>query len=114
MMDRLLKEQTTLLAASFLFTALTATGAAAGGQQICQQELQQTIRSLDTGALTISKISISDVIKTHRSGNHTVGAEAWVSFNECTGNLVIRTNTSCAVRSIYTRGSCQIQGVDHY
>lgn len=42
------------------------------------------------------------------------GYEGWVSFKNCTGNLVIMMNKTCSIINVYTTNKCLIDGVKNY
>jgi hypothetical protein len=42
------------------------------------------------------------------------GYEGWVSFNNCSGNLVIMMNKECRVKQVFTLNDCKIEGVKSY
>lgn len=80
----------------------------------CTSAIEEQVGKLVKDAAAITEI---DFMPTYGPGDEDTiveGYEGWVSFSNCEGNLVIKTDRQCRVNQVYTRYKCQIEGVPNY
>ncbi len=83
-------------------------------QNRCDAEIEKVIDRYDLGNKTINKKFFT---RNHSFGSREGGSssyDVWISFKECSGNLVIRLGRSCQFETAYTKGECTIKGLKNY
>jgi len=76
----------------------------------CAESLKEHFSARDLDSTDVREVTISDVKKA-ASIDHV---QARVRFNSCQGSLYIDLKESCTVEKEYTRGDCEIDGVDSF
>lgn len=59
--------------------------------------------------LLMEKVNIADDF-----GPEIFGVDVWVRLNSCSGWLVLNLSKGCFLRQAYTRGDCEVEGLDRY
>lgn len=80
----------------------------------CDAEIEKAISRFDLENKTIHEKYIT---RGHNFGSREGGSSSfdiWISFKECSGNLVIRLGRSCQFERAYTKGECAIKGLKNY
>ncbi|MFC4273288.1 hypothetical protein GQF03_08860 [Sneathiella chungangensis] len=98
-----------LLMAVMTATALLPTAAFADR---CEAQFDAVMAQL-----AIPKERIKDAFSVNvytRQGSGLERVERWVSFNDCKGNLVIKTDHICRPMDNYTTYECRVPGVRNY
>lgn len=57
----------------------------------------------------MEKVNIADDF-----GPEIFGVDAWVRLNSCSGWLVLNLSKGCFLLQAYTRGDCEVEGLDRY
>lgn len=81
----------------------------------CHKEIENEIAKL---SIAPERIKAADIINIY-DGNGPGGGridhvEAWISFNDCKGNLVVSVNNACIIEQVYTTYECRVPGVKNY
>jgi hypothetical protein len=76
----------------------------------CAETLKEHFSVRDLDSKDIREVTISDVKKAASIDHH----QARVRFKSCQGSLYIDLKQSCTVEKEYTRGDCEISGVESY
>ncbi|GEM_PF-3243101 len=81
---------------------------------ICEAELIDAFKRLETPGKTVRGTTFVNYAGNDTGGSTTDSADSWTSFNECNGNLVIRVDDSCFMKTAYTTGTCKIKDIPKY
>ena len=77
----------------------------------CAPNINGKLRELGVDASRVDNISIS---RDGTQEGHVQGYIAWIKLNDCRGWVVMNLTTYCLISTVYTRGSCRIDGVAAY
>lgn len=83
-------------------------------QYQCDADIEKAISRYDLENKTIHKKFVTKTYSSGRSGGGVSSYDVWVSFNECSGNLVIRLGRACQFETAYTKGECTVKGLKNY
>lgn len=83
-------------------------------QTRCDAEIEEAVNRYDLENKTIHKQFVTKTYSAGRNGSGVSNYDVWVSFNECSGNMIIRLGRSCQFETAYTKGECSVKGLKNY
>ena len=109
---------TRLSGALLLLTLLALPFSAAAGAvypyDTCDETVDQTLAELGLGDDVVRSIYVSPRIITSRRNDKIAGIDVWVRLKGCSGALVLDLRPSCSITQLYTRGDCEVPGIEAY
>ncbi len=78
-----------------------------GAGHACRDVVADRLAELGIDSAEVSGIDYIRIKSDRRGGGRVVGVEAWVSFRNCRGNLVIIMDRHCRIKRTYGRGDCR-------
>ena len=83
-----------------------------GGPRYCVPETRDYLAGLGLSESEIDSVEIITQQRSGRSGLAIESHQAWVKLKSCRGDLVLELRPHCHLIQAYTRGDCQVAGVN--
>lgn len=92
----------------------TAAAAAVPAYDTCDAAVETALSEAGVEPSRVRSVYTSPKLDHGRTGTRVLGLEVWVRLADCSGAVVLELTPACALEQVYSRGECQVPGIELY